>query len=102
MNPNNDVSDAENLRELQLGILQLTPTEWLVRDSEMPGDDPTALLGVIEQTGDAYEVTKLGVLGTRWFYTSFDQARACFLLRRDPAASSMAQAGRSAVSRVTD
>ena len=79
MNPNNDVSDAETLRVSQLGILQLTPTEWLVRDPRLPDDDPAALMGVIERIGDAYGVTKLGVLTTRWFYSSFDGAQASFV-----------------------
>ena len=84
MNPNNDVSDAD-LRVLQLGILQLTPTEWLVRDPDRPDDDPAALLGFIQQSEDAYEVTKLGVLTTRWFYSSFDRAQSSFRAPGDPA-----------------
>lgn len=79
MNPNNDVSDAETERVSQLGILQLTPTEWLVRDAGRPEGDPAALMGIIKQSHDAYEVTKLGVLTTRWFYSSFEHARASFL-----------------------
>lgn len=84
MNPNNDVSDAENLRVSQLGILQLTPTEWLVRDPALPDGDPAALMGVIEQIGGAYGVTKLGVLNTRWFYSTFDRAQASFLVPGAP------------------
>ena len=86
MNPNNDVSDAENLRVSQLGILQLTPTEWLVRDPALPHGDPAALMGVIEQIGGAYGVTKLGVLNTRWFYSTFDCAQASFLVPGAPEA----------------
>jgi hypothetical protein len=80
VNPNNGVSDAENLRVSQLGILQLTPTEWLVRDPALSDGDPAALMGVIEQIGGAYGVTKLGVLNTRWFYSTFDRAQASFLV----------------------
>jgi hypothetical protein len=79
VNPNNGVSDAETTRVSQLGILQLTPTEWLVRDARRPEGDPAALMGIIKQSHDAYEVTKLGVLTTRWFYSSFEHARASFL-----------------------
>jgi hypothetical protein len=86
VNPNNDVSDAENLRVSQLGILQLTPTEWLVRDPALPDGDPAALMGVIEQIGGAYGVTKLGVLNTRWFYSTFDRAQASFLVPGAPEA----------------
>lgn len=84
MNPNNGVSDAENLRVSQLGILQLTPTEWLVRDQGRATGDPASLLGIIQQSEDAYAVTKLGVLTTRWFYSSFDRAQACFLVQGAP------------------
>lgn len=79
MNPNNGVSDAETQRVSQLGILQLTPTEWLVRDARRPEGDPAALMGIIKKSHDAYEVTKLGVLTTRWFFSSFEHARASFL-----------------------
>ena len=101
MNPNNDVSDAENVRVSQLGILQLTPTEWLVRDSRILDGDPAALLGVIQQSGDAYEVTKLGVLTTRWFYSSFDRAQASFLMRDPAAPRAMPRPLQPVVSRVT-
>ncbi|WP_104089017.1 hypothetical protein [Cryobacterium sp. N19] len=102
MNPNNGVSDAQNLLVSQLGILQLTPTEWLVRDSHMLDGDPAALLGVIQQSGDAYEVTKLGVLTTRWFYSSFDRAQASFLVRGAPGPGAPMRPGSRQVSRVTD
>ena len=101
MNPNNGVSDAENLRVSQLGILQLTPTEWLVRDSQILDGDPAALLGVIQQSGDAYEVTKLGVLTTRWFYSSFDRAQASFLVRDPAARRATPRSLQPVVSRVT-
>ena len=80
MNPNNGVSDAENLRISQLGILQLSSTEWLVRDPALPDGDPAALMGIIEQIGGTYGVTTLGVLNTRWFYSSFDRAQSSFLV----------------------
>ncbi len=101
MNPNNGVSDAENLRVAQLGILQLTPTEWLVRDSHFLDGDPAALLGIIQQAEDAYEVTKLGVLRTRWFYSSFDRAQASFLGRGTSALRSPRRPSSLAASRVT-
>ena len=102
MNPNNGVSDAEDLRVPQLGILQLTPTEWLVRDPQILDGDPAALLGVIQQSGDAYEVTKLGVLTTRWFYSSFDRAQASFLVRGAPAPRRASRSMDPVASRVTN
>jgi hypothetical protein len=102
VNPNKDVSDAEKLSAAQLGIVQLTSTEWLVRDAQILDGDPAALLGVIQQSGDAYEVTKLGVLGTRWFYTSFDQARESFLKPRCQSTRTFASKGVAAGSRVSD
>ncbi|TFD20140.1 hypothetical protein [Cryobacterium sp. TMS1-13-1] len=102
MNPNNGVSDAENLRVSQLGILQLTPTEWLVRDPALPDGDPAALMGVIEQIGGAYGVTKLGVLNTRWFYSSFDRAQASFLVPGTPEPPGTFGPTEPVSSRVTD
>ncbi|TFD49950.1 hypothetical protein E3T46_11335 [Cryobacterium sp. Hh11] len=84
MNPNNGVSDSENLRISQLGILLLSSTEWLVRDPSLPDGDPAALMGIIEQIGGACGVTKLGVLNTRWVYSSFDRAQASFLVPGAP------------------
>lgn len=101
MNPNNDVSDAETLHVSQLGILQLTPTEWLVRNSDFLDGDPAALLGIIQRAEDAYEVTKLGVLTTRWFYSSFDRAQASFLERGAPRPRSTRPPGSWAGSTIT-
>ena len=98
MNPNNDVSDAEDVRGARPGILRLTPTEWLVRDSRLADDDPAALIGVIKALEDCFEVTKLGVLTTRWIYRSFDQAKASLIESVGPRTP---VAGRSE-SRVTD
>ena len=102
MNPNNGVSDAENLRVSQLGILQLTSTEWLVRDPALPDGDPAALMGIIEQIGGAYGVTKLGVLNTRWFYSSFDRAQASFLVPGAPEPPATLGPTEPVSSRVTD
>ncbi|WP_104178239.1 hypothetical protein [Cryobacterium sp. Y50] len=102
MNPNNGVSNAENLRVSQLGILQLTPTEWLVRDPALPDGDPAALMGVIEHIEGAYGVTKLGVLNTRWFYFSFDRAQATFLVSGAPELPATIGSTEPVSSRVTD
>jgi hypothetical protein len=100
VNPNNGVSDAKNQRVSRLGIIQLTPTEWLVSDAQIPGGDPAALLGIIEESGGAYEVTKLGVLTTRWFYSSLDRAQASFLVPDTSMPAS--RFSRPSVSRVSD
>lgn len=76
---------AEGLSELgltnefgqtNLGLTELSPTEWRVVDALRPPDDASRVLGFIQRVGDAYEVTSLIRLRERTYFSSFERAAA--------------------------
>lgn len=73
--------DGTNRPEIE--ITELSPTEWRVCDRTMADGDPSALLGFIQQIGGTYEVTNLGRLRERTFFSSFDRATASLAARKD-------------------
>jgi hypothetical protein len=40
--------------------MQLTASQWRISDAGLPADDPAALLGFIERTGELFEITRIG------------------------------------------
>ncbi|TFD79082.1 hypothetical protein [Cryobacterium psychrophilum] len=60
----------------ELALTELSPTEWRVSDAGLPESDPAGLLGFIQRIGGAYEVTNLGRLRERRYFSSFDRATA--------------------------
>ncbi|TFD46564.1 hypothetical protein E3T55_17020 [Cryobacterium frigoriphilum] len=59
-----------------LGLTELSPTEWRVVDALRPYDDASRVLGFIQRVGEAYEVTSLIHLRERSYYSSFERAAA--------------------------
>ena len=59
-----------------LVLTELSPTEWRVVDAQRPVDDASRVLGFIQRVDDAYEVTNLGRLRERTYFSSFDRAAA--------------------------
>ncbi|KFF60298.1 hypothetical protein JF66_05295 [Cryobacterium sp. MLB-32] len=59
-----------------ISVTPLSPTEWRVRDAALEENDPAGLLGFIQRVRTAYEVTNLGVLRERRYFSSFDRAAA--------------------------
>jgi hypothetical protein len=66
----------------EVRITELSPTEWRVSDAAIADDDPSALLGFIQLVGDTYEVTNLGRLRERSYFSSFDRATASLASRK--------------------
>lgn len=77
----NEVVDHEFGR-CEVRITELSPTEWRVSDAAIADDDPSALLGFIQLVGDTYEVTNLGRLRERSYFSSFDRATASLASRK--------------------
>jgi hypothetical protein len=94
-----DVSNGDVLRDIDIrhiGISELSPTEWRICDRTIADGDPSALLGFIQRVGiqnggiqnggiqnggGAYEVTYLGRLRERSYFSSFDRAAASLAAR---------------------
>lgn len=73
---NNVGEDGMNRREVR--ITELSPTEWRICDSSFADGDPSAVLGFIQKVGGAFEVTDLGRLRERTYFSSFDRAASSF------------------------
>jgi hypothetical protein len=41
-------------------VTHLTAAQWRISDARLPADDPAALLGFIEKTGELFEITRNG------------------------------------------
>lgn len=59
-----------------LGLTALSPTEWRVTDAHCDDDDPSAVLGFIQNVGGAFEVTNLARLRERSYFSTFGRAAA--------------------------
>jgi hypothetical protein len=66
-----------------LGLTELSPTEWRVVDALRPADDAGRVLGFIQRVGGAYEVTSLLRLRERTYFSSFERAAASLDPRRE-------------------
>lgn len=73
---NNVGEDGMNRREVR--ITELSPTEWRICDSSLADGDPSAVLGFIQKVGGAFEVTDIGRLRERTYFSSFDRAASSF------------------------
>jgi len=60
----------------ELSLTELSPTEWRVTKALAAENDPAGLLGFIQRVGPAYEVTNLGRLRERSYFSSFNRATA--------------------------
>ena len=67
-----------------IGVNELSPTEWRVSDRRIAADDPAALVGFIQRVDDAFEVTNFGRTRERSYFSSFDRATASLALRPTP------------------
>jgi hypothetical protein len=70
-----------------IGINELSPTEWRVSDRMIADGDPAALVGFIQRVDDAFEVTNFGRPRERSYFSSFDRATASLALRPTPGES---------------
>jgi len=59
-----------------LGVAELSPTEWWVCDRMIANGDPLASLGFVRRVGDFFEVTNLGRLREKTYFSSFERAAA--------------------------
>ncbi|MEO6199923.1 MAG: hypothetical protein ABIX44_02040 [Cryobacterium sp.] len=66
----------------ELRITELSPTEWRVCDESITEGDPSAVLGFIQRVQGAYEVTDLGRLRERTYFSSFARAMSSFAGRK--------------------
>jgi hypothetical protein len=73
----NDIGEDEADRS-EVGITELSPTEWRVSDRTIPDGDPSVVLGFIQQVSDTFEVTNLRRLRERSYFSSFERATASF------------------------
>jgi len=60
----------------EVGITELSSTEWRVSDRTVDAGDPSGVLGFIQRLGNFYEVTNLRRLRERSYFSSFDRATA--------------------------
>ncbi|MCY7289374.1 MAG: hypothetical protein LH624_14290 [Cryobacterium sp.] len=67
-----------------LGINELSPTEWRISDPLIADGDPAALVGFIQRVDDTFEVTNFGRPRERSYFSSFDRATASLTLRPTP------------------
>lgn len=72
-----------------LGISELSPTEWRISDRMMADGDPAALVGFIQRVDDAFEVTDFGRPRERSYFSSFDRARASLTVRPTPTGTAL-------------
>ena len=79
----------DNVRARDLGISELSPTEWRISDLLIADGDPAALVGFIQRVDDAFEVTNFGRPRERSYFSSFDRATASLTLRPTPSAASL-------------
>ncbi|TFC45606.1 hypothetical protein E3T26_04165 [Cryobacterium sp. TMT1-21] len=74
-----------NMQGRDIGINEISPTEWRVSDRLIADGDASALLGFIQRVDDAFEVTNLGRPRERSYFSSFDRATASLTMRQAPA-----------------
>ena len=67
-----------------IGISELSPTEWRISDRMIADGDPAALVGFIQRVDDAFEVTDFGRPRERSYFSSFDRATASLAVRPAP------------------
>jgi len=71
-----DTAEFTEVALTELALTELSPTEWRVAKASAAENDPTGLLGFIQRIGSAYEVTDLGHVRERSYYSSFCRAIA--------------------------
>jgi hypothetical protein len=59
-----------------LAVLPISATEWRVGDPRRRSDDALCLMGFVQQLGEVFEVTCIGMPLTRAYYSSLDEAVA--------------------------
>jgi hypothetical protein len=69
--------DAATLTNV--GVAELSPSQWRVTDVTIADGDPSGSLGFIQRFGDLYEVMKLNLPRDRFYVGSLDRAKACFV-----------------------
>ncbi|TFC29467.1 hypothetical protein E3O53_13815 [Cryobacterium sp. TMT2-18-3] len=72
-----------------IGINELSPTEWRISDRMIADGDPAALVGFIQRVDDAFEVTDFGRPRERAYFSSFDRATASLALRPAPTGTAL-------------
>ena len=72
-----------------IGINELSPTEWRISDRMIADGDPAALVGFIQRVDDASEVTDFGRPRERAYFSSFDRATASLALRPAPSGTAL-------------
>jgi hypothetical protein len=75
-----------------VALTELSPREWRVTNRRIDAGDPSGLIGFIEQTGDEYEVLRLGSPLDRSHFPSLDAARAAFVEAAGPSAAAVSRA----------
>ena len=73
----------------EIGINELSPTEWRISDRMIADGDPAALVGFIQRVDDAFEVTDFGRPRERSYFSSFDRAAASLALRPGPTGTAL-------------
>ena len=74
--------DPGGMNRHELRITELSPPAWRVSDESIAEGDPSAVLGFIQQIKGAYEVTDLGRLRERTYFSSFARATSSFAGRK--------------------
>lgn len=59
-------------------ITELSSTEWRICDETIAEGDPATVIGFIQQVRGAFEVTDLGRLRERTYFSSFERAASSF------------------------
>lgn len=80
-----ETATTVNLQGRDIGINEISPTEWRVSDRMIADSDASALLGFIQRVDDAFEVTNLGRPRERSYFSSFDRATASLAVCQAPA-----------------
>jgi hypothetical protein len=62
-----------------VALTALSSREWRVTNRRIDAGDPSGLIGFIEQTGNEYEVLRLGSPLDRSHFPTLDSARAAFV-----------------------
>lgn len=84
-NRDSETGTSTNVQGRDIGINELSPTEWRISDRLIADSDASALLGFIQRVDDAFEVTNLGRPRERSYFSSFDRAAASLAVGRPPA-----------------
>lgn len=67
-----------------VGITEITPTEWRVSNRVREDGKHTVLLGYVRQLGDSYEAMRPGRNQSRRYFSSFERASASLTAPQAP------------------